>query len=541
MGAKPVSYTKWDSDVTGREMPPPSLDGYTVVGEVGRGSMGHVYEATSAERGGSVAIKVLNLFSEGTDMAVERFRREVTVGGRIGHPGIPTVYDSGRLPDGRFFLVMELLRGSDLEDWWEEPGHTRAEALDLICEALAPLAAAHQHGVVHRDLKPENIFVEDSGAVRLLDFGVARDPDASQNMRTATGISVGTPVYMSPEQATKPTEVDTPADVWSVGIMLYEALCGELPFDGESPHAVILHACTKEPTPLLERVPEVHEDVRALVNKCLQKDPSQRPANGGALHASLVALLQRDDVRDSLVGPAAAPSFRLSHSTAPTQMKREVVSAAPPVSSLGTADEDLESLPAASSSRKFMAFALFGLAAAAVIGVMMARIGKMETANAPDVPADVSVETPANFATPPDEETAMPVELEEPELEVEPEPEPAVEDVEDVVEEPEEQTARPERRVRPVRREPEPEVSRQPESAEPEPEPEVTPEPEPEPVVNVAAMTAPPPQTTMRAPEPTPTTRPVTTRPVTMRPRMRPTMRTRPTEMAPERPGFVTF
>lgn len=549
MGAKPVSYTKWDSDVTGREMPPPVLEGYTVVGEVGRGSMGHVYEATSDELGGSVAIKVLNLFSEGTDMAVERFRREVTVGGRIGHPGIPTVYDSGRLPDGRFFLVMELLRGSDLEDWWEEPGHTRAEALDLICEALAPLAAAHQHGVVHRDLKPENIFVEDSGAVRLLDFGVARDPDASQNMRTATGISVGTPVYMSPEQATKPTEVDTPADVWSVGIMLYEALCGELPFDGESPHAVILHACTKEPTPLLERVPEVHEDVRALVNQCLQKDPRHRPANGGAVHASLSALLQRDDVRDSLVGPAAAPSFRLSHSTAPTQLKKEVARAAvaaatpalTPAPTPAMESGEAESLQPAGTSRKFMVIALVGLAAAAILGVTMARMGQMETANAPDL-AETREETPANFATPPEAETAMPTGLEEPALEPE--------SPDEVVDAPEEEV-RPVRRVRPVprAREPEPEVSREPEAepdaAEPDAEPDtvenVSPEPqaaepdvspEPVPMVETSVAMAP---TAMRVPEPTPTTRPVT-----MRPRMRPA-RTRPTEMAPERPGFVTF
>lgn len=532
MGAKPVSYTKWDSDVTGREMPPPSLEGYTVVGEVGRGSMGHVYEATSAERGVAVAIKVLNLFSEGTEMAVERFRREVTVGGRIGHPGIPTVYDSGRLPDGRFFLVMELLRGSDLEDWWEEPGHTRAEALDLICEALEPLAAAHQHGVVHRDLKPENIFVEENGSVRLLDFGVARDPDASQNMRTATGISVGTPVYMSPEQATKPTEVDSPADVWSVGIMLYEALCGELPFDGESPHAVILHACTRDATPLLERVPEVHADVRALVNLCLKKDPLQRPANAGALHASLAALLQRDEVRESLLGPAAAPSFRLSHSTAPTQLKQEVVSAPPVVNSLAVAANpsgELESLQPAPSSRKFMLFAMVGLVAAALAGVTMARMGPVETvAEAPDAPTEAADETPTNFATPPEPEPLMPIEVE-----VEPEPEEATDSPPE-----EEAIERAEPRVRPVRR------AR--EVAEPE-EPEVSPEPEvvtpEEPVAtvetHVAAMTEPPVQTAMHVePEPTPTTR---TPVVTMRPRMRPTMRTRPTEMTPERPGFVTF
>ncbi|MFT5353293.1 MAG: serine/threonine protein kinase [Polyangiales bacterium] len=518
MGAKPVSYTKWDSDVTGQELPPPSLAGYTIVGEVGRGSMGHVYEATSKERG-SVAVKVLNLFTEGSEMAVERFRREVTVGGRIGHPAIPTVYDSGRLPDGRFFLVMELLRGCDLEDWWEEPGHTRAEALDLICEALEPLAAAHQHGVVHRDLKPENIFVEENGTVRLLDFGVARDPDASQNLRTATGISVGTPVYMSPEQATKPTEVDTPADVWSVGIMLYEALCGELPFDGQSPHAVILHACTKEATPLLERVPEVHEDVRALVNLCLKKNALERPADGAALHAALSALLQRDEVRASLVGPAAAPSFRLSHGTGPTQLKQAVLNPTP----LVDLDEDRESPEPERSSRKFFFFALAGLAAAALVGVSMARMDNDESVvEALESP----VETPRTFATPPEPQPQfIPIALE---------PEPALEEApeEAVISPPE--TTEPRRRVRPVVEvvEPveEPEETLEPEVEEPVEEPAV-----PALVETSMAVVTPPP-TTMT--EPQPTTRPLV---VTMRPRMRPTMRTRPSEMRPERPGFVTF
>lgn len=514
--------------MTGLDTARPHLDGFKIVGEVGRGSMGQVYEAESSELG-SVAIKVLNLFSENSEMALERFRREVTVGGRIGHPGIPTVYDSGRLPDGRFYLVMELLRGSDLEDWWEEPGHTRAEALDLICEALEPLAAAHQHGVVHRDLKPENLFVEKNGSVRLLDFGVARDPDASQNLRTATGISVGTPVYMSPEQATKPTEVASPADVWSVGIMLYEALSGELPFNGGSPHAVILHACTQEPTPLLDRVPEVHEEVRALVNWCLKKDPKERPADAGALHVALARLLHREEVRATLVGPAAAPSFRLSHSTAPTQLKQVPVALAnssstlppSPLSSLDSTGE-IESLHPA-PSRKLGLFLLVGFAAAALLGVSMARMDA-DGAAATEGPAESAPEeTPTAFATPPEAEPQAPIV-----------PVMVEDSVEEEVSMGEVSEARePVRRRERVRREviepPEPELEVE------TPEVAVTPEVVVDEPVAMEALVVPPPTPMTVAVRPTPMTV------VTMRPRMRPTMRTQPTEMEPERPGFVTF
>lgn len=567
MGAKPVSYTKWDSDVTGRELPPPSLAGYKILGEIGRGSMGFVYEAKS-DKYGPVAVKVLNILAANGDMAVERFRREVTVGARIGHAAIPTVYDSGSLPDGRFYLVMELLRGCDLEDWWEAPGHTRAEALDLICEALEPLAAAHEHGVVHRDLKPENLFVEQDGTVRLLDFGVARDPDASQNLRTATGISVGTPVYMSPEQATKPTEVDTPADIWSVGIMLYEALCGELPFDGESPHAVILHACTREPTPLEERVPEVHQEIRDLVNQCLRKNPLERLPHGGALHSALAALLQREDIRETLGGPAAAPSFRLSHSTAPTQLK-QAAPVVPPLArprlpapsapssrsqlSLDSTGE-IESLAPAPSFRKVALFALVGLAAAAIVGVSVARMNtevavedSMESAETPESPTAFAgaPESPEPVQTPVDLVDPLQAEADQVDLSEE-----AVEDALEEDEAPESpianapQPTRPPTPVRPLRanaRDDEEEESPEPVDPPstmapvdmaPETETAQRMEPvvvEPTPMIVVVPRPPSPPVATM------------TPRPAAMRPTMRTTMRTQPTEMRPERPGFVTF
>ncbi|MEM9863288.1 MAG: serine/threonine-protein kinase [Myxococcota bacterium] len=290
------------------QSPFPHLEGYTFVDEIGRGSMGLVYAAESDGQG-EVAVKVLSALPEAGDMAVERFRREVAVVGRIDHPGVPTVFDAGQLTDGRFYLVMERLHGKDLESWWDSPGYTRAEALRILLACLDPLAAAHAIDVVHRDLKPENLFVEDDGGVRLLDFGVARDLAGVQKLRTATGIAVGTPVYMSPEQATQPSKVGPASDVWSMGVMLYEALCGELPFDGESPHAVVLQACTSAPAPLGKRVPEVHHELITLVHRCLTKDPKSRPTDAGALRSQLQALLSRDDVLASLVGPAATPSL----------------------------------------------------------------------------------------------------------------------------------------------------------------------------------------------------------------------------------------
>ncbi|MEO0322953.1 MAG: protein kinase [Myxococcota bacterium] len=291
--------------------PPPTIAGYEVTDLVGRGSMGTVYAARPADGGDAVALKVLRHEVLDSEMGLVRFERELDALRRIEHPGVTRVFDTGQLDDGRLYLTMELLEGKDLDRRIDEDAPSRLAMLERVHEALGPLAAAHEAGIIHRDLKPENVFLldapRDGQRVKLLDFGIARDLSDDAARKTATGVAVGSPAYMSPEQAAKPRDVGPPTDVWSVGVMLYELLSGELPYDGESPTAVLLAVCTEQHRPLEKQAPRAHPKLAELVERCLHKRPDMRPANGAELAKELGALLADPKVRATLVGEAATP------------------------------------------------------------------------------------------------------------------------------------------------------------------------------------------------------------------------------------------
>lgn len=269
--------------------------------------MGSVHEASHLLSKKTVALKILSP-QVGRDEATRgRFLREVAAPAQIGHDGIVEIYDAGfDNTEGVLFVAMELLSGVTLRDRLARGGLTQRAVLDIFEEMLAALAAAHRAGIVHRDLKPENVFLQQRRdareVVKILDFGIARDLGGSDTV-TQTGIAMGTPHYMSPEQAMSARDVGFTADVWAVGVMLYEALTGAPPFVGDTIATLVVEVCTKPHRPLAQVAPSAPPPIAALVDRCLDKDPLRRPKDGAEL-----ATLLRSARGASAGGHATTPS-----------------------------------------------------------------------------------------------------------------------------------------------------------------------------------------------------------------------------------------
>ena len=273
---------------------------YRILRELGAGGMGKVYEAEMPAIQKRVAVKVLRRGAE--ERTVARFRQEARSASRIGHPNIVDIFDFGETEERRPFLVMELLEGCDLKQLIAQVGWLPpTRAMDIALQCCEALGAAHAAGIVHRDLKPENIFLTRRGerddSVKVVDFGLAKmmDVDTSGDPKrklTKTGTIFGTPKYMSPEQASgKPT--DHRADVYALGLVIYEMLCGRAPFDADSFLACINMHLSEPPPPMRERNPrcEVPLPVEAVVYRCLAKAAGDRPQSMEELARELVAAL----------------------------------------------------------------------------------------------------------------------------------------------------------------------------------------------------------------------------------------------------------
>jgi serine/threonine-protein kinase len=322
-----------------------TLDGrYRVLRILGEGGMGIVYEAHHELIDRKVAIKVLREdFSRRADV-VERFRREAKSASRIGHPNIVDVLDFGQTPEGASYFVMELLQGEDLADLLARDvrlSPPRAVAIAVQC--CRALAAAHEKGIVHRDLKPENVFIIERGGfpdfVKLVDFGVAKMSeldavDGGGRKLTRTGMIFGTPEYMSPEQANGQT-LDHRVDIYALGIILYEALTGRVPFEGETFMAVLSkHAAAPVP-PLREAWPglSVSPELEAVVMRALTKQRDNRFAHMRAFGEALEAVPEMPETvpRDSYVAVprASAPSSPGRESAPPPAMPDSSLSPLP--------------------------------------------------------------------------------------------------------------------------------------------------------------------------------------------------------------------
>ena len=254
---------------------------YEIQAQIGEGAMGTVYSAIHPLIGKTVAIKVLKPELCSNQASVDRFVQEAQSVNRIGHPNIVDVFSLGELPDGRAYFVMEWLRGEDLKVRLARGPVTVHDACDILDGVARALDAAHNKDIVHRDLKPDNVYLHqvDGGPmmVKLLDFGIAKLMRAQMKMeKTQTGNMLGTPRYISPEQA-RGVDVDHRADIYSLGVIAYEMLAGRPPFQGETAMDLVVKHLSDIPPPLSQfaRVPKLLEQ---CVMRMLEKDPADRPS-----------------------------------------------------------------------------------------------------------------------------------------------------------------------------------------------------------------------------------------------------------------------
>jgi serine/threonine protein kinase/tetratricopeptide (TPR) repeat protein len=255
---------------------------YRVRGVLGKGGMGEVFRAYDVELRGEVALKVVR--DDASGEVAERFRREIALARKVTSPHVLRVYDLAEHA-GLRFVSMELVDGRDLAALLEDDQRLALpRALDIFRQICVGLAAAHAQGVVHRDLKPHNVLVDRGGQVRVADFGIARSlSDASM---TASGVIVGSPLYMSPEQVTG-QRADVRSDIYSLGVMLYQLVSGQPPFMADTAHAVMAMRLHVRPRPLGEVAPETPDAVSAVCARCLELDPEKRYSSVQELLAEL--------------------------------------------------------------------------------------------------------------------------------------------------------------------------------------------------------------------------------------------------------------
>ncbi len=271
-------------------------DKYRIVRLLGEGGMGAVYEGENTRINRRVAIKVLHAaFASNADV-VKRFEREAQAAGRIGNDHILEVLDLGSLDNGDRFMVMEYLDGEPLSERIGQRGRmSPAELSGIIRQVLTGLAAAHDAGILHRDLKPDNIFIlkEKAGQrdfAKIIDFGISKFQPMNNEMKmTQTGAVMGTPYYMSPEQARGDSVTDARSDIYSMGVIMYEAVTGSVPYDAATFNQLMFKIVLSEPTPLAETAPEIDAAFASLIDKAMARDAAHRFQSAREFEAALLA------------------------------------------------------------------------------------------------------------------------------------------------------------------------------------------------------------------------------------------------------------
>jgi len=268
-------------------------DRYRVIGFLGQGGMGAVYRVEDTATKRSAALKLLSALAGDRDV-VERFAREVRIMASLTHASLPRVFGAGI--SGVPYFVSELIEGETLRDYIDKNGSLSAEVTsDIGAKVADALSAAHAHGVIHRDVKPHNVMIGPGGMVHLIDFGVARTTGSDMKSLTETGMMLGTPAYMAPEQF-ETHRVDERSDVYSLGVVLFEAVTGVQPFKGDTPFSVgRAHISDPPPKPRSVKA-NIPVYLEQLILRCLEKNPAKRPWSAAEL-AALLRKPQRLDIR----------------------------------------------------------------------------------------------------------------------------------------------------------------------------------------------------------------------------------------------------
>jgi serine/threonine-protein kinase len=284
-------------DLTGKV-----IDKYSLVRLLGEGGMGAVYEGEHIMVRKRCAVKVLHPELSGNMEVVQRMMREAQAAAAISHPNIVETHDFGVTPENVCYMVMDYLEGESLDTVIRHLGRLDVKPLvATILQVLSALVAAHAKKIVHRDLKPENIFIAKNKTggevVKLLDFGISKFmlSESDTGRLTHAGIVMGTPLYMSPEQASGAEKVDARSDIWSMGVVLYEALTGKLPFDGDNYNQIIVQIITKGFAPPRQHRRDISEELEAVILKALQKDPAERFQRAAQMIDALLPFYDRTE------------------------------------------------------------------------------------------------------------------------------------------------------------------------------------------------------------------------------------------------------
>ncbi|WP_413317589.1 protein kinase [Agrococcus sp. 1P02AA] len=292
---------------------------YQLTSRIAIGGMGEVWQATDQVIGRTVALKILKDEYMGDPGFLERFRAEARHAALVNHEGIANVFDYGE-EEGSAFLVMELVPGEPLSAILDRDRTLSADkVLDIVAQTSAALHAAHQAGLVHRDIKPGNLLITPEGRVKITDFGIARIAD--QVPLTATGQVMGTVQYLSPEQASGQQAAPS-TDIYSLGIVAYEALAGRRPFTGESQVAIAMAHINDSPPDLPGSVPE---PVRNLVLSCIAKTPADRPTSAAHLSRAATMLRRGDIAGAAAIVPGIASTDSFATIDSPTQAATRVI------------------------------------------------------------------------------------------------------------------------------------------------------------------------------------------------------------------------